>query len=774
MVRLPRLLTPLPPPPPPPHTHRQPREADHEAQQSLLSRFQGTANKTAAITYYFCLRLSVFICGFRASSYETRTPRLGRTRLRVVSYSESAECYLNPHAPNYHSAMAKTISGLRWPLLTVLLLTACWPAATLVAEPPATDEPAPLPGQLFGEESDFTDSSRRVSTSIIPSWGGTTVAPGSDLIAAVVFDHNENWHIHTHNPQVPEELGSADLYIATAIAASTSNQAPLTTHGAAIQWPDPKTIDVAFLGDPVRYAVYAGRAVAYVPITVEQDAEPGTYPVTFSLTYQACDDTTCIAPVRGQTITVEVEVGTMETAAAYTLAPERVERLQKEFAGFDASVWPKLRSGRASQVISIPFIGNHDLSSVSPGAYAAMMLGIAFLGGAILNLTPCVLPVIPLKVMALANAAGSRRRTLFLGIVMAIGLLGFWLVIGGMITGLKQFQAVNQLFQNAGFTIGVGVFILVMGIGMLGVFPINLPRWVYTINPTQETVSGSLLYGVMTAILATPCAGPFMGFAVAWATQVSPIMTLGIFGCVGLGMASPYLLLSAYPQLTHKLPRTGPGSELLKQVMGLLMIAAAAFFLGSGLNAAATDGSQASWKAYWWAVGGVLAIAGLWLAYGVIRISRRGGPRFAAALVGLVMVFSGVALGGGLSGTFRPSKIDWVYYTPERFQQEIDAGNVVVMDFTADWCINCKVLEQNVLEDDRVADLLDEQGIVPMKVDITSSGNEAGNEMLAEMSYSTIPLLVVFEPTGDIVFKNDFYRVVQVVQAIERAKRVRR
>ena len=545
--------------------------------------------------------------------------------------------------------MAKTMSGFRWTLLTVLLLAACWPAATLAAEPPATDQPAPLPGQVFGQASDFTDSSRRVSTSVLPSWGGTTVAPGSDLIAAVVFDHDANWHIHTHDPQVPEELGSADLYIATAIAASAAEQTPLTTHGAAIQWPDPKTINVAFLGDPVQYAVYAGRAVAYVPITVEQDAEPGKYPVTFSLTYQACDDTTCIRPVRGQTITVEVEVGTMETAAGSSLPPEQAERLQREFAGFDATVWPKLRSGRASQVISIPFLGNHDLSSVSPGAYAAMMLGIAFLGGAILNLTPCVLPVIPLKVMALANAAGSRRRTLFLGIVMAIGLLGFWLVIGGMITGLKQFQAVNQLFQNAGFTIGVGVFILVMGVGMLGVFPINLPRWVYTINPTQETVSGSLLYGVMTAILATPCAGPFMGFAVAWATQVSPIMTLGIFGCVGLGMASPYLVLSAFPQLTHKLPRTGPGSELLKQVMGLLMIAAAAFFLGSGINAATTDGSQAGYQAYWWSVGGMLAVAGVWLVYRVIRISPRPGARFVAAVVGLVLVFSGVAHSPGAS-----------------------------------------------------------------------------------------------------------------------------
>ncbi|MFW6336417.1 MAG: cytochrome c biogenesis protein CcdA, partial [Phycisphaeraceae bacterium] len=455
--------------------------------------------------------------------------------------------------------MTIKIFELRLTALATLLLAASFSAGALAEQSPAATGNGPLAGQVFGDQSGHYDSSHRVQTSVIPSWGGTTVAPGGDLIAAVVFDHEEKWHVHTHDPQVPTELGSADLYIATSIEAEAEagGEAPLTVHTEAIQWPEPEEIEVAFLDEPVRYAVYAGRAVAYVPITVNQDAEPGTYPVTFSLTYQACDDKTCIAPVQGQSISVEVEVGTMEAAAASELASEESERLQEEFAGFDASVWPKLRSGQANQVVSVPFFGTYDLSSVRPGAYAAMMLGIAFLGGAILNLTPCVLPVIPLKVMALANAAGSRQRTLFLGIVMAVGLLGFWLVIGGMITGLKHFQAVNQLFQNAGFTIGVGVFIAVMGVGMLGVFPINLPRWVYSINPTQETVFGSLLYGVMAAVLATPCAGPFMGFAVAWATQVSPIMTLGIFGCVGLGMAMPYLILSAYPKLTHKIPRTG-------------------------------------------------------------------------------------------------------------------------------------------------------------------------------------------------------------------------
>ena len=668
------------------------------------------------------------------------------------------------------------------PLCLPLLLAVSTPAlaAETGAAADAADPSEPYPGQVFGEPSGVTDSSRRVTTSVVPSWGGGPVAPGSDLIAAVVFDHDERWHVHTHDPDVPPELGSAELYVATAIDASVGDDAPLTPHPGAAQWPEPKVIEVAFTGEPVAYAVYAGQAVAFVPITVDRDAEPGAHSVTFSLTYQACDDTTCLRPVNGQAITVTVEVATMEAAAAAreAMPPEEAERLQAQFTGFDASVWPKLRSGDypgsrsgAAQVLQLPFLGRYDLSSLPAGVYAAVMLLVAFVGGAILNLTPCVLPVLPLKVMALANAAKSRRRTFGLGLVMAGGLLGFWLAIGLLMVSVKQFQAVNQLFQYAWFTIGVGVFIAVMGVGMIGLFAISPPRWVYKVNPTQETVGGSFLYGVMTAILATPCAGPFMGFAIAWSTQVGEAATLGIFGLVGLGMAMPYLILSAYPRLTRRIPRTGPGSELLKQVMGLLMLAAAAFFLGSGFNAATSTGAEAGWSAYWWVVGLMLAAAGVWLAYRVIRISRKTAARAAAAACGLVLVLSGYALGAGLSGGDKSSgKIDWVYYTPERFEQTLAAGNVVVMDFTADWCINCKVLEQNVLEDDRVASLLDDDGVVPMKVDITSSANRVGNAKLAEMGYSTIPLLVVFDPSGEVVFKNDFYRVGQVVSAIERAR----
>ncbi|MFN9999713.1 MAG: cytochrome c biogenesis protein CcdA, partial [bacterium] len=119
-----------------------------------------------------------------------------------------------------------------------------------------------------------------------------------------------------------------------------------------------------------------------------------------------------------------------------------------------------------------------------------------------------------------------------------------------------------------------------MAAGMAGFFTIGLPQWVYSVETTNETVPGSVIFGVMTAVLSTPCTAPLMGAAAGWAvTTRSPFTIIAVFLTIGLGMGAPYLVLSAYPQLARKLPKRGPASEVLKQVMGLLLMAAAVYFI---------------------------------------------------------------------------------------------------------------------------------------------------------------------------------------------------
>jgi thiol:disulfide interchange protein DsbD len=260
-----------------------------------------------------------------------------------------------------------------------------------------------------------------------------------------------------------------------------------------------------------------------------------------------------------------------------------------------------------------------------------------------------------------------------------------------------------------------------------------------------------------------------MGAAAAWAATQSPLTTLVTFGAIGIGMALPYFVLSLSPDLVKKMPRSGPASELLKQVMGLLMLAAAAYFIGVGLSAVFNRPPDPPGKGYWWGVMGMSAFAGIWLAVRTLKIAR--GPAARGLFVVLGVLVAGLSLLGALRLT-DPGPIEWVNYTPERFQRAMDNGEVVVMDFTAEWCLNCKGLEHSVLHDPRVAGLFGEADVTPIKVDITGN-NPVGKARLKEAGRLTIPLLVVYAADGTEIFKSDFYTVDQVVAAVAAARRHR-
>jgi thiol:disulfide interchange protein DsbD len=300
---------------------------------------------------------------------------------------------------------------------------------------------------------------------------------------------------------------------------------------------------------------------------------------------------------------------------------------------------------------------------------------------------------------------------------------------------------------------------------MCGLFNIQLPQFVYRINPRHDSVAGSFGFGVMTAVLSTPCTAPFMGSAAAWAAGQHPATTLTTFAAIGSGMALPYLLLSIWPALVDRMPRTGPANVLIKQVMGLLLLAAAAYFIGVGLSGWWVDPPAPPSVAYWWPVMGLIAAAGVWMGIATWRITSSAAKRGVFVTLGVVMLAASVY---GAVRLTDPGPIAWAYYTAQRFDGALRDGNVVVMDFTAEWCLNCKWLERNVLDDPRVTGALRGENVVPMKVDLTGN-NEEGNRKLKEVGRLTIPLLVIFAPDGREVFKSDFYTADQVVRAIDAA-----
>ena len=596
--------------------------------------------------------------------------------------------------------------------------------------------------------------------------GRDVVAPGGDLPVAVVLDHAEGWHTHHHDPEIPQAFREVGFRVIPTQIDAVGEAGGPRPHVAMIQWPEAKTIEVTFTGEPVDWRVYAGQAVAYLPVTVPADAEPGDYALMVTVDYQACDDVTCLMP---ETVERELTIRVVDPAAQAEALAAAGERLRDDglFADFDPAVWQRIREGAAvPMLIDFDVFGwGFDLNIAGWVGLIALLL-IAAVGGLMLNLTPCVLPVIPLKIMGLAQMAGSRGKCLALGATMSLGVVAFWLAIGVAVASLAGFDAISALFRYPAFTIGVGLFIAVMALGMGGLFYVPLPRFAYNVQPRHDTYHGSFVFGIMAAVLATPCVAPFMGAAVAGVMTQRPQVALLVFLAIGGGMASPYLVPSAFPKLVDRMPKAGPASVLIKQVMALLMLAAASYFLGTGLAGVLVQEGQPPTQLYWWAVAAFVAAAGAWLVWRTVRITASGQRRAVFGGLGALLVV--MALAGGVRLT-DPGPIAWEHYTAERFERRLEEGRVVLLEFTAQWCLNCHALEQAVLHNPRVVEALEGDGVVPMKIDLTGA-NDAGWAKLREMGRRGIPFLAVFSPTGELVYGGDFYTVEQVLAALDRAQ----
>ena len=621
----------------------------------------------------------------------------------------------------------------------------------------------------LGEDQDsFSDSRAKVDVRAIASTN--EVAPGGDLPIAVTFKIARGWHIWpSESSSVPVGMTAFDGAIFTALAlpevdGQPSNAPGTELHLSSIRWANVHGA-AADLGDGERiYGVFEGEFTVFVPATIAPEAVEGPRTIKLIASFQTCNDRNCMAPAD-----VELEIPITIKRGAVSGA------LPREFTAFDPSVFATLR-GRGpdgatpsdAQSVPIAFDVFGFGFSIDPnGSGFLLLLLVAALGGALLNLTPCVLPVIPLKIMGLAKSAGHHRgRMLFLSVVMSAGVVGFWMGLGLTVASISGFTSTNQLFQYPLFTMGVGAVIGVMAIGMTGFFSIPVPQFLQSVETKHDSVLGSFLFGIMTAVLSTPCTAPLMGAAAAWAVLQPTNTVLLVFASIGIGMAFPYLVLSAFPKLVARMPRAGEASELIKQSMGLLLLAAAAFFIGSGASSWLVEPPDPPSKWYWWCVAAAGAAAGGWIFLRTLQITRV--PRRRVAYGGLGLIIASISILIGATQT-KSGPIAWVYYTQARMDMALSEGNVVALDFTAEWCLNCKALEATVLHSSAVAKLLNGEGVTPIKVDITGN-NDAGNEALKRAGRTTIPLFVVYAADGTEVFKSDAYTATQVIDAIEAAK----
>lgn len=614
----------------------------------------------------------------------------------------------------------------------------------------------------------MANSEPEVTTSVEPSV--TTTSPGSTMVIAVTLNHADGFHTWPNQPIIPEELGD---FPATATTITIVNQAELEAAGievGPIQWPDTHTVQVRFLGPPIDLETYDGDATAYIPIRIADNAQLTGIELTIEAYYQACDDFTCLPPTADQHSFTLTIADTAESPAQNDIFAEFDPAIFSDPGAWEASTTAPAQADASNQR---QFLGLFVLPPIDTPAGFAIIAFAAAVGGFILNLTPCVLPVIPLKVMTLTNHAGeSKARALKLGVMMALGVIAFWFGIGLPVAFVADFVDPSIIFGVWWVTLIIGLLIALMGLGIMGLFTIKLPQSTYMINPKADSMSGSFMFGIMTAILGLPCFGFVAGALLAGAATMEPWQVLTIFFSLGFGMAFPYLVLTLNPKWMDKIPKTGPASELVKQVMGLLMLAAAAYFLGT---TAISISSSQSWSTpwwfktiHWWIIALLGLAAGLLLMVRTIQITKSSMRRFVFSTIALLVSAGGIAVAS--NQTSHQYHYFWEPFSQETLDQSLASGKVVVLDFTAEWCLNCKTLEATVLARNPVKPLLLSPEVVPLVADLTST-SAPGWDKLKELGQTGIPLLAVYEPGNPHpIWLSNAYTPTQVVEAIERAK----
>ncbi|MFC1639401.1 cytochrome c biogenesis protein CcdA [Gemmatimonadota bacterium] len=586
----------------------------------------------------------------------------------------------------------------------------------------------------------------------------STLRPGDQIVIAVIYQHQPNYHSWPNEPVVPPELGSFTPIPTTLDLVSVPEGAEVLP----IQWPTPVPVEVNYTGTPLELLSYVEQSIAYASIDLSPDQTIGAALVELSAGYQACDDRLCYPP---QTVNLSIPLQVISADVEATIELNEPEL----FAGFGLS-GNRASSGMLRPVSMNVFGWSFSFNPRGPTGMALLLL-VAAIGGLVLNFTPCVLPVIPIKILGLSRASDDPSRLLLLGLVMSLGVVAFWIGLGGAIAFVSGFSATSSLFQNSWFAPMVGLVVAIMAAGMMGLFNFRLPQFVYKLNPGEESLPGSFAFGILTAVLSTPCTAPFMAGASAWAATQAPATTLSTFGAIGVGMAVPYLLLSARPGLVKKVPKTGPASVLVKQVMGLLMLAVAAFFLGTSIAAWLQQAPDPPSRLYWWLVCGFIVIACGWTVYRTFAITESTAKRSAVGLISLGIALVCVSLATSFSSH---GPIDWTYYTEQRLEQAAREGDVVVLDFTAEWCLNCKALEHGVLHQEEIVELLNGPGVIPMRIDLTGD-NPPGKAKLSELEWVGIPLLAIYGPGTGYAnpIKFDSYTARMVLDAVQRVRGIR-
>ena len=513
---------------------------------------------------------------------------------------------------------------------------------------------------------------------------------------AVVFTGTGDLHYYA-NPKTA--AGGYNLKIAAS--------AEGITFGDAV-FPEWSTMSDPFTNKIVE--IFAGNFTVFVHIeAVSPDISPDRSNISTAVTISgmACTSKVCLPPFTKE-LPMSIDAGNIESWAAVTL---------------ESSVEHGGQSSRPAAA-----------SYSAPIAFA-----LAILAGLILNVMPCVWPVLPIIVTRLWNEAGEKRsRSIALGLAFSAGILCFFAAISALNLVLlfgydRVFQWGDQ-FRSPVFLSVMGLLMVVLGLFMFGIFNIGVPASLTGKAGSGHGLSGSVGMGFLAALLATPCGFAVLAAAVAWAqTQHWAVATITIM-LIGVGMAIPYIILVSIPGLLNRLPKPGAWMDHIKHAMGFMLLLIAVKLLASLPLEMMTNAL----------VYAVILSFCTWMWGTIVTFSTPKARRLVIRGIALALaIITGI-------GLFAPETdaIEWNDYDAKQIEAALESGQPVLIKFTADWCTTCAVVDKVVYKRREIADLIEQKGILAVKADTTTSDMAATIDLAGIYNEPAVPVTVVISPDG--------------------------
>lgn len=400
------------------------------------------------------------------------------------------------------------------------------------------------------------------------------------------------------------------------------------------------------------------------------------------------------------------------------------------------------------------------------------MLGLALLGGVILNLMPCVLPVLSIKLLSVVGHGGGETRVVRASfLASAAGIVTSFLALALALLALKGAGLAigwGIQFQHPWFLVAMTLVVTLFACNLWGVFEVHLPEQLAELGAHETHVhglGGHFLTGALATLLATPCSAPFLGTAVGFALARGSSEILAIFAALGVGLALPYLVVAAAPGLATKMPRPGRWMVALRRVLGFALA-------GTGVWLLTILGVQVSDIAAM--LIGALMIAVAAMLYIHKRLGRRYGRLdWMAVAVLAALAFAVPDTVGRGSGEREAAQLEglWQPFDERAIAQLVADGKVVFVDVTADWCITCQVNKAAVVSRGEVLKRLSAPGVIAMKADWTRP-DEAIGRYLASFGRYGIPFNVVYGPGApDGIALPELLTQKAVLDALDQAAR---